>query len=110
MLVHFGPKRSILVHLGPPTVLWPLLTHHPKNGADSHLASEPVYEPVGPPICCGFASFSHREEAEFTKRGGASLQTLHRANGREGFRSQTAADPLPPCDPQRSLKSRLWVL
>ena len=23
--VHFGLKRSILVHLGPPTVLWPLL-------------------------------------------------------------------------------------
>ena len=25
ILVHFGLKRSILVHLGPPTVLWPLL-------------------------------------------------------------------------------------
>ena len=24
VLVHFGLKRSILVHLGPPTVLWPL--------------------------------------------------------------------------------------
>ena len=25
-MVHFGPKRSILVHLGPPTVLlWPVL-------------------------------------------------------------------------------------
>ena len=24
-LVHFGLKRSILVHLGPPTVLWPFL-------------------------------------------------------------------------------------
>ena len=26
VLVHFGLKRSILVHLGPPTVLWPFLT------------------------------------------------------------------------------------
>ena len=26
ILVHFGLKRSILVHLGPPTVLWPFLT------------------------------------------------------------------------------------
>ena len=25
ILVHFGLKRSILVHLGPPTVLWPFL-------------------------------------------------------------------------------------
>ena len=25
ILIHFGLKRSILVHLGPPTVLWPLL-------------------------------------------------------------------------------------
>ena len=25
ILVHFGLKRSILVHLGPPTVLWSLL-------------------------------------------------------------------------------------
>ena len=25
MLVHFGLKRSILVHLGPPTALWPFL-------------------------------------------------------------------------------------
>ena len=26
-LVHFGLKRSILVHLGPPTVPWPILKH-----------------------------------------------------------------------------------
>ena len=26
-MVHFGLKGSILVHLGPPTVLWPFLTH-----------------------------------------------------------------------------------
>ena len=26
-MVHFGLKRSILVHLGPPTVLWPFLNH-----------------------------------------------------------------------------------
>ena len=25
-MVHFGLKRSILVHLGPPAVLWPLLS------------------------------------------------------------------------------------
>ena len=28
ILVHFGLKRFILVHLGPPTVLWPFLTIH----------------------------------------------------------------------------------
>ena len=33
---------------------------------------------------------------------------LDRANGRGGFGSQTAADPLG--DPQRTLKSRPWVL
>ena len=27
ILVHFGLKRSILVHLGPPSVLWPCLTN-----------------------------------------------------------------------------------
>ena len=26
ILVHFGLERSILVHLGPPTVLWPFLS------------------------------------------------------------------------------------
>ena len=26
ILVHFGLKKSILVHLGPPTVLWPFLS------------------------------------------------------------------------------------
>ena len=26
-MVHFGLKRSILVHLGPPTVLWPFLIY-----------------------------------------------------------------------------------
>ena len=28
-MVHFGLKRSSLVHLGPPTVLWPFLRAHP---------------------------------------------------------------------------------
>ena len=32
--VHFGLKRSILVHLGPPTVLWPFLT----NAVEPHLS------------------------------------------------------------------------
>ena len=32
ILVHFGLKRSILVHLGPPTVLWPFLNYPlPRN-------------------------------------------------------------------------------
>ena len=29
ILVHFGLKRSILLHLGPSTVLWPFLTKTP---------------------------------------------------------------------------------
>ena len=31
ILVHFGLKRSILVHLGPPTVLWPFLIYCAKS-------------------------------------------------------------------------------
>ena len=29
ILVHFGLERSNLVHLGPPTVLWPFLNFSP---------------------------------------------------------------------------------
>ena len=32
ILVHFGLKRSILVHLGPPSVLWPLLKFVSETG------------------------------------------------------------------------------
>ena len=31
-MVHFGLRRSILVHLGPPTVLWPFLTNPTSRG------------------------------------------------------------------------------
>ena len=34
ILVHFGLKRSILVHLGPPTVLWPFLTKESLAASD----------------------------------------------------------------------------
>ena len=36
-MVHFGLKRSILVHLGPPTVRWPFLNK--KNGSTPSTGS-----------------------------------------------------------------------
>ena len=50
-MVHFGLKRSILVHLGPPTVLWPLLRSLEKGLADGWVrVRNPscARPPVGP--------------------------------------------------------------
>ena len=38
-MVHFGLKRSILAHLGPPTVLWPLLKGCSSKILDEHFLS-----------------------------------------------------------------------
>ena len=50
--------------------------HHPKRGADSHLANRFINLPCGPRIRCGFVSFSHRKTAESTRKG--ELNSINR--------------------------------